>query len=237
LSTQAPISSEATVLAALVAWAEDCPAWQRDALRRLSTTPSLEEIDTAELLAVCKGEIECKPLESAHVRVVSVGNPVVTLRHIQGVQYVNALAVDEKLTFTRAGLTVVYGDNGSGKSGYARILKQVCRARIGNRSEIILPNIYDANPGTPAATIDFAVNGQNASSAWVLGQPADAALSAVSRVCHGKHIKRLQPYAPGRPQTGNIVGKALVFEPQRWLHVLPADPFQKLVALPQEVCG
>jgi hypothetical protein len=88
-------------------------------------------------------------------------------------------AVDEKLTFIRAGLTVVYGDNGSRKSGYARILKQVCRARIGSRSEIILPNIYDANPGTPAATVDFAANNQNASSSWILEKPADPVLSAV----------------------------------------------------------
>jgi energy-coupling factor transporter ATP-binding protein EcfA2 len=180
LSTQAPIISEATILPSLVVWSEDCPAWQRDALRRLCTAPSLDDTDSAELLAVCKGEIEGKPLGAAHVKATSVGNPVVTLKQVRDVQHVNALAVDEKLTFTRAGLTVVYGDNGSGKSGYARILKQVCRARIGNRSENVLPNIYDANPGAPAATIDFAVNNQNASAAWVLGQPADPVLSAVS---------------------------------------------------------
>ena len=178
--TQAPITSEATVLASLVAWSEDCPLWQRDALRRLCTAPCLEDSDAAELLAVCKGEIDCKPLEAAHVKATSAGNPVVILRRLRDVQHVNALAADETLSFTRAGLTVVYGDNGSGKSGYARILKQVCRARVGNKSENVLPNIYDANPGAPSATIDFAVNGQDASSAWVLGQPSDPVLSAVS---------------------------------------------------------
>jgi energy-coupling factor transporter ATP-binding protein EcfA2 len=132
-----------------------------------------------ELIAICKG-VAGKPLDASHVKATSAGNPVVTLRQVREVQHVNALAVDERLTFARAGLTIVYGDNGSGKSGYARILKQVCRARLGSRSETILPNIYEPNPGTPSATIDFAVNNQNASFDWIFGRPADPALSAVS---------------------------------------------------------
>jgi energy-coupling factor transporter ATP-binding protein EcfA2 len=180
LLAQAPTTSEATALGSIVAWSTDCPAWQRDAFRRLCTAASLQDTDTAELLAICKGKLEGKPLEAAHVKATSVGNPVVSLRHVRDVKHVNALAADETLTFTRTGLTVVYGDNGSGKSGYTRILKQVCRARIGNQSENILPNIYAGNTGMPAATIDFAVNNQNASATWVLGQLTDPALSAVS---------------------------------------------------------
>jgi hypothetical protein len=80
----------------------------------------VEDTDAAEVLAICKGGFECKPLEAAHVKAASVGNPVVTLRNLREVQHVNALAIDEKPSFTRAGLTVVYGDNGSGKSGYRR---------------------------------------------------------------------------------------------------------------------
>lgn len=173
-------TTEATVLANLVKWSEECPDWQRDALRRLCTAPDLDDTDTTELLAICRGDAAGRPLDPSHVRAVAAGNPVVTLRHVRDVRHVNALAEGEKLTFTKSGLTVVYGDNGSGKSGYARILKQMCRARLGSRSEAILPNIYDPSPGTPTATIDFSVNNQNASSTWVAGSPADPVLSAVS---------------------------------------------------------
>lgn len=173
-------TTEAAVLANLVEWSQDCPAWQRDALRRLCSVPDLDENDAIELLAICKGTKEGRPLDASHVKVTTAANTAVTIRHVRGVKHVNALAEDEKLTFTRSGLTVVYGDNGSGKSGYARILKQMCRARLGSRSEAILPNIYDTHSGTPTATIDFAVNDQNASSTWVSGTPADAVLSAVS---------------------------------------------------------
>jgi hypothetical protein len=173
-------TTEATVLVSLIKWSEECPDWQRDALRRLCNAPDLDDVDEDELLAICKGDAAGRPLDASHVKAVSAGNPVLTLRHVRDVKHVNALAEDEKLTFTRSGLTVVYGDNGSGKSGYARILKQMCRARLGNRSEAILANIYEANPGTPTATVDFSVNNQNASSTWVSGSPADPALSAVS---------------------------------------------------------
>jgi predicted ATPase len=33
------------------------------------------------------------------------------------------------LTFEEAGLTIIFGDNGTGKSGYARLLKRITRAR------------------------------------------------------------------------------------------------------------
>ncbi len=43
-------------------------------------------------------------------------------------------------------MTIIYGDNGMGKSGYARILKRACRARHPGEIE---PNIYAEQP--PAA--------------------------------------------------------------------------------------
>ena len=99
-------------------------------------------------------------------------------RQVHGVRHVNALAPDQRLTLHRVGLTIIYGDNGSGKSGYACILKKVCCARMPSRVEEIISNIYDIAPGMP--TIEYAISGQNRTCAWQLGQAADTALSAVS---------------------------------------------------------
>jgi ABC-type transport system involved in cytochrome c biogenesis ATPase subunit len=172
--------TEAAALAALVTWSVDCPAWQRDALRRLCTNATLETDDVDALLLICKMQRLAEPLSVDHVRDPSASQSVVTLKQLHGTQHVNALAPDERLSFSRSGLTVIYGDNGSGKSGYARVLKKMCRARTAGRAENILPNIYDGNPGIPSASIDFIVNGQNKTATWTLDQASDAALSAVS---------------------------------------------------------
>jgi predicted ATPase len=56
----------------------------------------------------------------------------VALRELIGV---NALASDQRLSFGTPGLTIVYGDNGSGKSGYARVLKAALGPHV--REEIL----------------------------------------------------------------------------------------------------
>ncbi len=91
----------------------------------------------------------------------------------------NALAPGERLTFGKSGLTVIYEDNGAGKSGYARVLKQLCRARS-PKGDAILPNIYAAGSGIPAANIGFFIGAQKRSASWTQGSPPDAMLSAVS---------------------------------------------------------
>lgn len=166
------MTTEAEALANILAWSVDSPGWQRDALRRLATQAALEPAEIDELASICKGDKPAVPLEAEHLRGPNRDQGEVYLRQVHGVRHVNALASDQKLTLHRVGLTIIYGDNGSGKSGYARILKKVCRARMPGRGEEIGPDIYDAAPGTPSATIEYAVGGQNRTCAWQLGQTA-----------------------------------------------------------------
>jgi len=70
-------------------------------------------------------------------------------------KYVNALADDQFLHFAASGLTIVYGDNGAGKSGYGRVLKHACRARD---QEDILTNVYCTPEGKPSALIKYSID-------------------------------------------------------------------------------
>jgi hypothetical protein len=104
----------------------------------------------------------------------------VTLKVVINPQDVNALASDQSLSFRQAGLTIVYGDNGAGKSGYARILKQACRARFEPKPTPILTNIYEQAAGIPRAKIGYTMNGQNRQIDWRSDAPSPAELSAIS---------------------------------------------------------
>lgn len=174
------MTTEAEALASILSWSADSPGWQRDVLRRLATQAALEPAEIDELVNICKGNSSAVPLEAGHLRDQNRDQGEVYLRQVHGVRHVNALAPDQRLTLHRVGLTIIYGDNGSGKSGYARILKRACRARTPGRAEEIIPDIYEPAPGTPSATIEYAISGQNRACAWQLGQAADTALSAIS---------------------------------------------------------
>jgi hypothetical protein len=163
------MTTEAEALASILAWSADSPNWQKDALRRLATQATLEPAEIDELVAICKGDSPATPLDASHLRDPSRDQGEVYLRQVHGVRHVNALAPDQRLTLHRVGLTIIYGDNGSGKSGYARILKKACRARMPSRVEEIIPDIYDLAPGTPGATI------------WTLGTPSCARYGVIAR--------------------------------------------------------
>lgn len=174
------MTTEAEALANILAWSAGSPGWQRDALRRLVTQTALKPAEIDELLAICKGDSQAIPLEAGHLHDLNRDQGEVFLRQVHGVRHINALAPDQRLILQRHGLTIIYGDNGSGKSGYARILKKVCRSRMPGRNEEIVPDIYDPAPGTPSATIEYAIRDQNRACTWQLGQTADSALSAIS---------------------------------------------------------
>ncbi|WP_373005508.1 AAA family ATPase [Hyphomonas sp.] len=173
------LSNEAAALADILKWSADLPGWQRDALRRLCGQTKLEPADITALVAVCKDDNPAALLDTSHIRDPAASHAVVSLGALHGLSNVNALAPGERLSFGKTGLTVVYGDNGSGKSGYARVLKQLCRARS-PKGDAILPNIYAGSSGVPTASVDYFIGGQKRSATWSQGGSADPMLSAVS---------------------------------------------------------
>lgn len=176
-----PPQTDAEALVDIVAWSADRCGWQRDALRLLAASDQLtgDQLDGLYALAIAAGAA-VSPLTDADVRSTTSRAAEVTLKSVGKPEDVNALANDQTLTFDKSGLTIVYGDNGAGKSGYARILKHACRARIDSKAQPILPNVDTQAPGPPRAKIAYVVNIQNRQVDWQLDKPSPADLSAVS---------------------------------------------------------
>ncbi|WP_426613280.1 AAA family ATPase [Bradyrhizobium sp. McL0616] len=171
----------------ILAWSATRPAWQQDALRRIVVGGALDAAGIAELVQLCKKgcgapdiALSPIPLSPAHFpAAAAVRGQDIVLTTIADVEGVNRLAAGQELLFAAQGITVVYGDNGVGKSGYSRILKRACRARFPGE---ILPNAFDPMaPEQACATIAYMAGGIPAAPiAWRDEGTPHSVLAAVS---------------------------------------------------------
>jgi hypothetical protein len=164
--------------------------WQQDLLRRVFTQPEVTDDDLDEVLHLLKEHCGCAeggrelapaPLTEGHVPHRPPEAPRVVLNSVEEVKNVNRLALGQTFRFATEGITVVYGDNGSGKSGYCRILKRVCRVREEAR-ESVLGNAFEGGPQRPAqAVVRFTAGaGGPLRFSWTDGGPTPAELSRIS---------------------------------------------------------
>lgn len=159
----------------VLAWADRLPPWRQDALRRLCIQGNWNEADLEEILDLAKQhhginsamEPAPEPIRFAaeHFPAEANRDRTVVLTSLHTLIDVGKIPSDQALTFQSQGLTIVYGGNGAGKSGYARVLKQACRARSPG---IVYANAYDPNYQqlTPSATIDFELDHAPEQAIW-----------------------------------------------------------------------
>ncbi len=177
-----------SVLEIIFEWSQRRPTWQQDALRRIMSKSSLDAADVAELVSLCKRDNGAKGVELLPIPLTQSDLPAnpgagdaVTLLSLSDVVGANQLAPGQKITFEPSGLTIVYGDNGTGKSGYARILKKACRARFPGE---IMPNALDSQSATQQARalMEYAIGGSvSPSLPWIDdGRGPHELLSAIS---------------------------------------------------------
>ncbi len=93
----------------------------------------------------------------------------VILYSIENVENVNAIASGSAITFAQVGLTVIYGENGSGKSSYSRLIRNTCTSRTG--SVPILSNAFVPG-GTTGVTYRAVIDGSDTVQKWVDGKTA-----------------------------------------------------------------
>ncbi len=177
-----------TILAAIQKWSEGQPAWQRHAIAVLYERPTPTAADLDDIYALLKASKGIADPQNRQARVLTpeqiaaphVEAGAVQLTAIKDLRGVNALAAGKTLPIAPAGLTVIYGDNGAGKSGYSRVLKQACRAR--DQSEKIHGNVYlpKAKREAPSAKFNVLVGGMPAEFAWAEGAAAPVELSSIA---------------------------------------------------------
>ena len=95
-------------------------------------------------------QVDANPLESVRVDSIKTGEGI------------NALKAGAQIDFA-SGVTVVFGENGSGKSGFVRVLKRAAGART---AEDILHNVRGVARPTPSATFDVTIGATSNTIEW-----------------------------------------------------------------------
>lgn len=177
-----------TIIQEIHAWSKGLPAWQQDAIARLYQNRSLSPADLDELYALAKAESGIpdpegrspKRLDDALIAQPNDPARLVQLAAIKQIVNVNALANGGSVPISLTGLTVIYGENGAGKSGYSRVFKHACRAR--DRREPILPNanLDPKTAGVAQAVFETVIDGVTTDLFWQYGTVAPEPLSDIA---------------------------------------------------------
>ena len=128
-------------------------------MRRLARGESLSRGDYVDIATQLGSgrELMEPPLRLEDVPGAQEGRGQVSLRSLEVASSVNALVSGQRLRFPDDGLVVVYGDNGSGKSGFARLLKDVARSR--HREDVLSDIFSDRDGADQRAEVGIAVGG------------------------------------------------------------------------------
>jgi len=156
----------------LVDWANGQDAWVRKLtaetiLSRQAPTPDL--IDSAHALFLSEKGLSDEELVSVPKlqveEIEATKDETLELASLGNIQNVNALASGQNLEFDQS-LTILFGQNGSGKTGYARIIKRLSAVRT---PEDILPNAHAVHldpPPPPSADIKYRVGTEDRTARW-----------------------------------------------------------------------
>ena len=148
-------------------WIETRPTWQRNLFQRIVRNITIDDryierlVDS--LVANKDADLETPALTINELPQGGDTKESIAICSIGNLQGVNALLGGQTLRFSPTGMTIVYGDNGSGKSGYARLLKQIVGAR---HHEEILSNVFTNERCAQSAQINYRCGSTNQVATW-----------------------------------------------------------------------
>jgi len=161
------------------AWMLDQQCWLQEAANRLLAADKFQDDDVtaiAELLKTEQGRTVTKHRAFSSLTQPPAAPGELRLTSISEVQGIQNLSPKTPLDFGKGNLVVVYGHNGSGKSGYTRILK---RASGKPRAATLKANVFGDPPKDRQCTIDYRDGPSTTSLVWPADSEAIPALRLV----------------------------------------------------------
>ena len=161
--------TQANAISLIKAWFDKADKWQKDLFCQIWQGNEDVEKLTTRAFSLAKAEYLEENSRFAPsttfpttVEFSNGSNCPVILKSISEVQGVGALSPTRPLEFGN-NLTIVYGENGCGKSSYVRILKSAVSPKNANA---ILGNVYEPNCPSPQAILTYSDDGEEHLIHW-----------------------------------------------------------------------
>jgi energy-coupling factor transporter ATP-binding protein EcfA2 len=160
-------------------WLGERNRWLQTAAKHLIETkkhPTEDQITEFARLCMAESKQEDDPgfsTVSPGSLALAANRPEIRIHGISEVYGLNAIKSGAALPFASGNITVFYGQNGSGKSGYARLLKQACGSRS---KDEIHPNVFIEKPEACRANFQVSAGEKETTIEWALAQGADPLL-------------------------------------------------------------
>lgn len=160
----------------LATWAGERTDWQKDAVARFCRNEVLsdDDVETIADLLIAGTHPPATGISASDIPGTSETGDPVRLLGVAEVEGVNALLPGQRLAFGHTGLTIIYGDNASGKSGYARLIRQAVTARVKGD---VLGDVFAKDQSEQKASFEYSV-GANVER-WSLADTQSHELSSV----------------------------------------------------------
>lgn len=154
----------------------------------------------------------------------------VILKSIENVEGVGALAPTAPLQFEN-GLTVVYGENGCGKSSYVRILKSLeNHLNAGD----VLGNVFDGNPTPAKADVVFSLDGKEHTITWTKAYKTKCPLQIYDSVIAKQFVDKENEVLYEPKALSMITQMAIVFESVSSFYKKKLQDNQQQMIVPQQ---
>lgn len=150
----------ATTNADMIKWLVEMPTWVKDAVLTFYDKGRFEQDDIIRFADECIEDAENKKREITIGEIALLNqthNNSLSISSIGEIEGVNALSSGKTLSFQNEGITVIYGENGAGKSGYIRILKKISDAKY---KDELKQNVYSKNGDKQSCKIKIINNGK-----------------------------------------------------------------------------
>lgn len=146
-------------------WLNGQVLWLQSAAYRILTNGTLSDADIQEFVQLIKSPPATRPTFTyPNIGIAGTATEELRINSIGPIHGIDALAPHTPLTFTESNLSVVYGANGSGKSGYTRILKKVAGKEGAAQ---LKPNVYKPRPESQTCTLSFKQGNVDQEITWI----------------------------------------------------------------------